>query len=30
VDAITKVKRNAQDRPAQDIKVNGISIDTVQ
>jgi peptidyl-prolyl cis-trans isomerase A (cyclophilin A) len=29
VDAITKVKRNAQDRPAQDIQVNSISIDTV-
>src|SRR5881227_1236282 len=29
VDAITKVKRNAQDRPTQDIQVNSISIDTV-
>jgi peptidyl-prolyl cis-trans isomerase A (cyclophilin A) len=29
VDAITKVKRNAQDRPAQDIKVNSVAIDTV-
>src|SRR3954452_6358502 len=27
VDAITKVKRNAQDRPAQDITVNAISIE---
>ena len=30
VDAITKVKRNAQDRPAQDVKVNSVSIDRVQ
>jgi len=29
VDAITKVKRNAQDRPAQDITVNAISIEAV-
>jgi peptidyl-prolyl cis-trans isomerase A (cyclophilin A) len=29
VDAITKVKRNAQDRPAQDIKVNSVAIETV-
>jgi peptidyl-prolyl cis-trans isomerase A (cyclophilin A) len=28
VDAITKVKRNSQDRPAQDIKVNSVSVDT--
>jgi peptidyl-prolyl cis-trans isomerase A (cyclophilin A) len=30
VDAITKVKRNAQDRPAQDIKVNAVAIEKVQ
>jgi len=29
VDAITKVKRNSQDRPAQDVKLNSISIDRV-
>jgi len=29
VNAITKVKRNSQDRPAQDIKLNSISVDTV-
>ena len=29
VDAITKVKRNAQDRPAQDIKVNAVTIENV-
>jgi len=28
VDAITKVKRNSQDRPAQDIKINSVSVDT--
>jgi peptidyl-prolyl cis-trans isomerase A (cyclophilin A) len=28
VDAITKVKRNSQDRPAQDIQVNSVSVDT--
>lgn len=28
VNAITKVKRNSQDRPAQDIKLNSVSIDT--
>jgi len=30
VDAITKVKRNSQDRPAQDIKVNAVNIETMQ
>jgi peptidyl-prolyl cis-trans isomerase A (cyclophilin A) len=29
VDAITKVKRNAQDKPAQDVKINAVSIDAV-
>jgi len=29
VDAITKVKRNAQDRPAQDVTLNSVSIDSV-
>ncbi|HKT25492.1 MAG TPA: peptidylprolyl isomerase [Terriglobales bacterium] len=30
VDAITKVKRNAQDRPAQDVKLNSVKIESVQ
>src|SRR5438309_11777056 len=29
VDAITKVKRNAQDRPAQDIKITTVTIESV-
>jgi len=29
VDSITKVKRNAQDRPAKDIQVNAVTIDHV-
>ena len=29
VDAMTKVKRNAQDRPAQDVKLNSVSIEKV-
>jgi len=30
VNAITNVKRNAQDRPAQDVKLNSVAIETVQ
>jgi peptidyl-prolyl cis-trans isomerase A (cyclophilin A) len=30
VNAITNVKRNAQDRPAQDVKLNSVSIERVQ
>ena len=29
VDAITKVKRNSQDKPAQDVKINGVKIEAV-
>lgn len=30
VDAITKVKRNSQDRPAQDVKLNSVAIERAQ
>src|SRR5499433_278142 len=29
VDSITKVKRNAQDKPAQDVKINAVKIEAV-
>ncbi|PYY14206.1 MAG: peptidylprolyl isomerase [Acidobacteria bacterium] len=29
VDAMTKVKRNAQDKPAQDVKINAVKIEAV-